>query len=546
MASKIKIIFAAALTLFLSLSCTKEGETGGKEPSAISFSLSSVKFDVSGGTKNIFVTTSLSCTAESDSPSWLSAVLSENGKTLTVEASVNNGAARSGIVSVRAESATARLAVSQAAYSSAEVSLLSAGWEISDADASSNSLSWILNNNYPANLGDGKGVAYISTEGADVARSLRSQTVSGSHLAENDSFVFCWPGVSVAVGSTVDFMCSIFSRSDLAPKYWIFEYLEGGEWKSVAQDLRPAAEDPSLMYSFKLFSDASQYVSFSQSFTVGRPLEAADLKMRLRAVGKYNTSGGVLSAASGEYVSFANTPWTACTVNIYRGIPVKDSRNVLVLGNSFTYYYGTAFCLKEIARSQGHDMHLHPFSKASQYLSDHRTLELSLEQTTLGGYDCAFLQDQSGQHSRYASDPESNSSVLTQTRNLINLIKQYSPSVNIFLENTWAFAASTYGGYGSYESFDSLLQSGAKAVADATGSTVSPIGAAFQKAREQGVTDLYYTDSKHPSHSGAYLKACVNYLMIYGTAFDSNASDCGLSADAAAKLRSIAEQVVLK
>ena len=59
-------------------------------------------------------------------------------------------------------------------------------------------------------------------------------------------------------------------------------------------------------------------------------------------------------------------------------------------------------------------------------------------------------------------------------------------------------------------------------MAKAAGTWISPIGEAFRIVREgsSGI-NLYHTDNKHQSVYGAYLKACVNYLVLYGTAFGS-------------------------
>ena len=83
-------------------------------------------------------------------------------------------------------------------------------------------------------------------------------------------------------------------------------------------------------------------------------------------------------------------------------------------------------------------------------------------------------------------------------------------------------------------------------MAEAAGTWVSPIGVAFRIVREgtSGI-NLYHTDNKHQSVYGAYLKACVNYLVLYGEAFGSSPADCGIEASKAAYLRSVAEQVVL-
>jgi hypothetical protein len=218
---------------------------------------------------------------------------------------------------------------------------------------------------------------------------------------------------------------------------------------------------------------------------------------------------------------------------------------VAVFGNSFTHYFATAFMLKELARSQGHELDMRINVKGSQYLSNHLSLERSVDITNESGYDVALLQDQSTQHSNYAVN--GTASILSDTKALTARLREKSPSATIILENTWAFPQSSWQGYGSSAAFEEKLLAGAKAIAAADDNTncVSPIGVAFDKAYQSGITNLWYTDNKHPNRNGAYLKSCVNYLVIFGTPFDSNAADCGVDADLAARLRAIAEEVVL-
>lgn len=114
------------------------------------------------------------------------------------------------------------------------------------------------------------------------------------------------------------------------------------------------------------------------------------------------------------------------------------------------------------------------------------------------------------------------------------------------LEQTWAYSGSTnFAGLENYENFDTALQGGCLLVADENDCWISPIGEAFTAARKAGIGSMFHTDSKHPGPNGAYLKACVNYLTLYGTAFDANVPDCGIDAATAKKLRDIAEETVL-
>ena len=79
---------------------------------------------------------------------------------------------------------------------------------------------------------------------------------------------------------------------------------------------------------------------------------------------------------------------------------------------------------------------------------------------------------------------------------------------------------------------------------------VSPIGKAFALARsgygfDSAYNWLLYTDNYHPHRYGAYLKACVNYLLLFGEPFGSHPADCDVPPEIAARLRAAAEKIVL-
>lgn len=431
----------------------------------------------------------------------------------------------------------------------ATLNLTTAKWELGTSGVTASTPSWQGSAMTPATHGSDASKAYFTIEAGGSTKPaavVYDGKICVSNLNTDDAIVFVRPNTTLAAGSTVDFMVTLYAPNANSPKYFIFEYLEDDVWKPVEADLKTATENPSLKYSFyvKYFSSAC-YTTFIQSFKTSRDIKDNDLKVRCRVVGKYNNGGGSLSPSASAYVGFVKMYYQGAVLNTYQGVPVKDTKKLLVLGNSFTYYYSSAFMLKEIARSQGHELNVRINLKGSQYFRNHSSLELSQLAVKEGGYDFALLQDQSGQHARYYADVKANADVLSETKTLVSQIKSFSPSVSPILENTWAFPGSAnYEGYGSYDVFDKALQGGALLIADELDTWMSPIGIAFQKARAAGITDLYHSDNKHPNRNGAYLKSCVNYLLMYGGKFDANVPDCLVPAATAAKLRAIAEEVV--
>lgn len=367
-------------------------------------------------------------------------------------------------------------------------------------------------------------------------------------LVKDDCLLFSIPVEGVEAGTWFQFNAIIGSKTN-AHKYFVLEYFDGGQWKSVEGNLRTASEDASLKYTFMNSGVQSgtdyQHASVFQMFKMDNALPEGTLKVRLRAVGTYTCSGITesLSNTSADIFIPAFGFSGAYCCKIGTSAP-KAARRVLALGNSFSYYNNPLWYLQEIAAREGNFVDLQGHVKGSQNLSQHAALSLSNEVVGLGGYDFAFLQDQSENPAIFALS--GTASISDAAVALADKVRAASPSCQVILENTWSFngKAGSYGG--TLASFDGYLASGTKAMAQAASAWVSPIGQAFARCRElYPSVNLYHTDNKHQSAYGAYLKACVNYLVLFGERFSSAPADCGINPQIAADLRSIAEEIVL-
>lgn len=227
-----------------------------------------------------------------------------------------------------------------------------------------------------------------------------------------------------------------------------------------------------------------------------------------------------------------------------------DTLRVLSIGNSFTYVGDTPAKLKDLAASEGHILIVKSetvggFTFARHLVRD-KTLKAIERSSPKDHYDIVFLQNQSQLHARYGENPKAFAYVCADAKELAGRVRQYSPKARIFVESTWSYPAGDCGGFGTMEQFDRLNDKGSEKLARACRAEVSYIGKAFALARATAPDiDLLSQDRKHQSEYGAYLKSCVNYLLIYGRPFSGNASACGLDPEAASRLRRIAEQTVL-
>lgn len=376
----------------------------------------------------------------------------------------------------------------------------------------------------------------VSTSGSPLSFSLSTgPCVSGTHAG--DYFIYAVPTKHVASGEQIDFMCTIVGSQATSPKYFIFEYWDNGRWNSIKSELRTAEEDSSIKYSFynKYFSSA-HHTTYTQSFTLMQPIENDCVRVRLRILSE--GAGVTKFSSGGRYMSmymikYSNAP------------AVTDRYKMLFVGNSFTYYYGTAFMFKEIARSQGHQVDAIISVKGSQEFSEHLQLERTLEAIGRGGFDYAFLQDTSPNPAKYADErrPE----ILEACKEINALTLSYSPNCQIIYERCWACPKDDFRGFGSYDKLDEMLKRGSEMLREELGGTVwvSPIGLGFRVGREQGLTMLH-TDDQHQSRIGAYMKACINYLLVYQTRFTDTVSDCAVDAATAKIVRQIAERVVFE
>lgn len=224
----------------------------------------------------------------------------------------------------------------------------------------------------------------------------------------------------------------------------------------------------------------------------------------------------------------------------------KDTLRVLCIGNSFTYFDSAQNMLRDLALSQHHYMKVNAQLQGGYTFHRHLRRDETLSAMVYHQFDCVFLQDQSQTPALYGENPRRCRLMAEDAAELAERIRMYSPQARIWIEQTWSYTSLNCGGFGSLERFDSLLRKGTKMMAKKAKTEVSPIGEAFIICRaEHPEINLYYPDGKHQSAYGSYLKACVNYLVVYGKPFTGTPADCNLDPAYCAILCSIAERIVL-
>ena len=354
-------------------------------------------------------------------------------------------------------------------------------------------------------------------------------------LDKGDYLLFVMPNGDIKAGALFDFGCTLNASDELSPTHFIFEYWDGSKWVAPQSErLRRTANGEPYSFYNKYFRSA-HYTTFAESF---RLEEAATecVKVRLRVV---KGGQGVTNIA-------ARSAYVGMQLIHYPHIgSMRDSHRILFVGNSFTYYFGTPFMLKEIAASQGHAIDAVVSIKGGQEFAEHLLLERTIEAIERGGYDYAFLQDSSPNQAYYADTKRAD--IRSASRQINQLTLKHSPKCRIIYEHTWAGPYQNYRGFGSYERLDALLYEGVHLLAKEVGNVwgISPIGEGFRQGRMANLP-LLYRDNRHQSREGAYMKSCINYLYLFGEPFDERVADCGINPQIAATIRRIATEVVAK
>lgn len=427
---------------------------------------------------------------------------------------------RTGVVRLvgRTTKEVAEIKVSQAgSFQDKEESLRNL-WHLSNTAASTSS--WRSGMTVIADKWDKGGLLSIEASvnsNVEILADGNKCTFEG--MRKGDAILLRTPVKALAAGTDVSALLTLAQKTRDVLQ-WEAEYWDKDKWNHIG--------------NFTTCNESSDFnhAAYICDFTLSEEIRNDYVKLRFR-----------LLTDAGRPVHFIpSDQWYGAAMVVNATAPaVKDSHKVLVLGNSFTYYWASAFTLKMIARSQGHRLDIRTHSEPGISLLNHaRAYSLSKDIIKEGGYDVAILQEVSTTHARYADG--SNTSALSEAQILAGDIMASSPSCRIILENTWAYSKSSYMGYGNYASFDEMLRKGCSQIASAVGAEISPIGYAFEAVRKNH-TDIkcLHTDSHHPSVSGIYLKSCVNYLSIFGVeAFDEPAEDGELSHDVASRLRETA------
>ena len=392
---------------------------------------------------------------------------------------------------------------------------------------------------YHATNGEGE-IEFVSKK-ATATVGVRKSYPAVEGVRKGDYWLMSVPVENVKAGTTIDVWFPFLAEPSDTPHAFAWEYLDGKEWKSVL----PADKNGVNCYS----TTSSKWPRFLwNSIKLEKGIKNGYLQIRLRLCEKGVEKCSLYGGTSG------NSPKIA----VYDNSTPKGSTRVLFIGNSYTYCNEYPMLLKELAWYEGHHIEGVTYQHGGYTIKQHLGDKVSRETVELGGYDYAFLQDQSLSALRIGTSVDQN--VVGEMGKMVAKVKEFSPNAKCIIEMTWGRrdGNNTVKGkkledlvkgypefFASYEAMQKVITANVTTMAQELGVGVSPVGVAWEIVRrERPDINLYVKDGSHPSYAGSYLAAAVGYLTLFPEPFKAD-TPIRLKPEVAKYLRSVAERVVL-
>ena len=229
----------------------------------------------------------------------------------------------------------------------------------------------------------------------------------------------------------------------------------------------------------------------------------------------------------------------------------QQTKEVLFLGNSYTYVNDLPDMVKQIAISFGDTLNYESSTPGGATLQMHSTNIQTLSKISQQQWDNVIIQCQSQEPS--FSPSQVSNDVFPYAQILIDSIESNSVCTEPIFFMTWG---RKYGDqqncqfYPPICTYVGMQQRLRESYLDMTfnhNATCSPVGMSWKESIAQdSALNLYSSDNSHPSIYGSYLAACTFYATIFkNSPIGSTYMPIGISHATAVSLQTIASNTVL-
>jgi len=229
----------------------------------------------------------------------------------------------------------------------------------------------------------------------------------------------------------------------------------------------------------------------------------------------------------------------------------QQTKEVLFVGNSYTFYNDLPNMVKQIALSFGDTLNYDQNTPGGATLQMHSTNTQTLSKISQQQWDNVIIQCQSQEPS--FSPSQVSNDVFPYAQILIDSIESNNICTEPIFFMTWG---RKYGDqqncqfYPPICTYVGMQQRLRESYLDMTfnhNATCSPVGMSWKESIAQdSALNLYSSDNSHPSIYGSYLAACTFYATIFkNSPIGSTYMPIGISHATAVSLQTIASNTVL-
>ena len=387
----------------------------------------------------------------------------------------------------------------------------------------------------------GKGTIEFVGKKSTPAIGVRKNYPAAENTRKGDYWLMTIPVEKIKAETAIDLYFPFLAEPYDTTHDFAFEYLEGKQWKGVMPTDKNGVNCQSTT------GKRSPRILW-RTIRLGKGIKNGNLLVRLRLCDKDVTKSSLYGSTSGQ----------APKIAILDERMPSDTTRVLFIGNSYTYCNLYPMQMKELAWYEGHYLDCALYFHGGYTMKQHLADNVSRETVELGGFDYAFLQDQSISSLRIGTSADQN--VVGEMGKMVDRVKKFSPKAECIIEMTWGrrngndatkskslqdikTAHPEY--FTSYEAMQKVITTNTTTMAQELGLELSPVGVAWEIVRrERPDIELYVKDGSHPSDAGSYLAAAVGYLTLFKEPFKVD-TPIRLDPEVAKYLRSVAERVVL-
>ena len=224
-------------------------------------------------------------------------------------------------------------------------------------------------------------------------------------------------------------------------------------------------------------------------------------------------------------------------------------KQVLFIGNSYTYMNGLPELINQIAISKGNSLIYESHTPGGSTLMQHASNSNVQSLLNATEWDYVILQEQSQNPSFPPSQVASQ--IYPYAESLCEDIREANPCTEPVFFMTWGREngdsqnCASYPPICTYEGMQDRLTESYTEMAQNNESLLAPIGIAWKNIREQHPEiNLYSSDGSHPSIQGSYLAACVFYAILFDDSATNNYTPTNLNINEAQLIQTFTNNAV--